>query len=229
MAPSSRRALTALLLLVPVPTIGVLAALWLWPDTAVGEATWTAGKIWILVLPLVWRIGVDRERPRVPAPRRAGMGLAVATGLLMAAVVAAAYLLLGPMLIDPEQVAAQAAEAGLDSRGRFLAMALYISFINALLEEYVWRWFVFSRCRALVSRSGVAILLAAACFALHHVLILAAYFDAVVTVLGTAGILAAGAIWSWLYLRSGNIWAPYISHVLADIAVFIVAYVMIFG
>jgi len=48
-------------------------------------------------------------------------------------------------------------------------------------------------------------------------------------VLGSAAALAAGACWSWLYLRYGSIWPAWISHVIADIAVFAVGWQLLFA
>jgi membrane protease YdiL (CAAX protease family) len=48
-------------------------------------------------------------------------------------------------------------------------------------------------------------------------------------VLGSAAVLAAGACWSWLYLRYESIWPAWISHVIADAAVFIVGWQLLFS
>jgi uncharacterized protein len=41
-------------------------------------------------------------------------------------------------------------------------------------------------------------------------------------VLGSLGVFAGGAVWSHLYLRTRSIWPGYLSHALADVAVFAV-------
>jgi hypothetical protein len=42
-------------------------------------------------------------------------------------------------------------------------------------------------------------------------------------------VLAAGACWSFLYLRYESIWPGWISHVLADLAVFLIGWHLLFA
>jgi hypothetical protein len=46
----------------------------------------------------------------------------------------------------------RAAGVGLDSRAIYLAGAVYWCTVNSILEEYVWRWFVFGRITPEVQR-----------------------------------------------------------------------------
>ena len=61
----------ALLLLVPAPGLGVLAAMFLWPGTRPGAALFVLSKVWFFALPAVWLRLVDRE-PFGLSPARAG-------------------------------------------------------------------------------------------------------------------------------------------------------------
>ncbi len=225
---SRRRALLALALLVPAPTVGVLAGLWWWPQTTLGQTVYTAAKVWLLALPLWWHWGVERRPVRVSKPERAGLLTGIATGVAISAVIVAAYALIGRTWIDAEAVRRAAGERGFDNAGLYVGFAIYISLVNALLEEYVWRWFVFRRCERLV-RPAAAALLAAALFTVHHVFALTVYFDWRITALCAAGVFVGGATWSWLYLRYRNVWSPWISHAIVDVAVFWVGWRLIFG
>jgi len=55
------------------------------------------------------------------------------------------------------------------------------------------------------------------------------YFNATVTALAALGVFIGGATWSWLYLRYRNIYAAYVSHVFADVIIFLIGYLLIFG
>ena len=44
----------------------------------------------------------------------------------------------------------------------------------------------------------------------------------------TLGVFLGGCAWSWLYLRYRSIWPGYISHIIADIAVFGVGWMILF-
>ncbi len=63
------RALAAILLLAPVPSFGVLAAMALWPGTSLGRAAFLACKAWIVLFPALWYVLVERGRLRLSAPR----------------------------------------------------------------------------------------------------------------------------------------------------------------
>ena len=221
-------------MLVPVPSIGILIAL-LGPTEASGAASrvaqagWVASKLWILLLPALWHRLVDGRRLRLPAPRRDGMQAACITGLLFVVAIAMMYFLVGGRWIDVAAARARIAASGLDRPGLYLAMAVYWCTINSLLEEYVWRWFVFTRCQAVLSR-GRAVVAAGLFFTMHHTIALAVFFaDAKVVALASIGIWIAGATWAWIYLRSRNIYAAYVSHVFADVVIFWIGYRIVFG
>ena len=161
-----------------------------------------------------------------PQPRELGTGIGL--GVLMFATILAVWWFPGQYWIDAAAVQARAQEVGIDRPIFLIGGALYWTVVNALLEEYVWRWFVYRQCRVLLPRVG-AILLAALCFTLHHSLILIAYTNWPVTILGSTAVFLAGAIWSGCYLRYRSLWVGYISHAFADLALAIVAWIILFG
>lgn len=222
-----RRAALALLLVVPAPSIGAAAACWLAPGP-VGQALYAAGKAVLYGLPLVWHLAVDRRPLSWSPPRRGGFGLGALTGLLLGAAVVLAWLLAGRHLIDPAPLRGLAAENGFDSPLRYLGVAAWLTIVNAALEEYVFRWFLVSRWRALVSERA-AVVLAALCFTAHHVIVLLAFFDWPVALAGSLGVLAGGLVWSWLYARTASVWPCWLSHALVDAAVLSVGAVILFG
>jgi membrane protease YdiL (CAAX protease family) len=196
------RAVIALAVILPAPTLGLVAALYVWPDSALGQLVYATLKIWLLALPVAWIVVVERHRPRLPPLRARGMAAAVVTGVLIFAVIVGTYLLLGRW-IDTDMMAEQIEAVGLGSVPVYLLAALYWCTVNSILEEYVWRWFVFTRCEALMPRIA-AVVTAGFCFTVHHVV-------------------------AWLYLRWRNIYAAYVSHVFADIAVFGIGWYLVFG
>jgi membrane protease YdiL (CAAX protease family) len=220
-----------LALLIPAPTLGVLAAMAVVPGTP-GRVMWIASKIWLAAFPAVWWLGIEHGRPSTSAPRRGGLGLGLATGLGITATILLAFALAGG-LVDTTAMRAAAAKTGLTNPALYLAGSVYWVTVNSLVEEYVWRWFVYSRCEALAQSRAwprwCAVLASALLFTVHHTVALSLQTGWVVTLLGSLGVLAAGAVWSWLYLRTRSIWPGYLSHALADIAVFAVGAAIIFG
>ncbi|RME92280.1 MAG: CPBP family intramembrane metalloprotease [Verrucomicrobia bacterium] len=223
-----RRAWLALALLVPAPSLGTAAGLFWWPGE-VGQGVFLAAKVWLVVFPAFWWLKVEGGRWSWSPPRRGGFGPAILLGVVISAVILGVYALVSQWgWIEPEMVAGPAQKAGLAEPGVYLAGAVYWVTLNSLMEEYVWRWFVFRQWERLVGGMA-AVGLAALCFTLHHIVALAAYFPWPVVMLGSLGVFAGGAIWSGLYLRYRSIWPGYLSHAIVDVPIFLIGWWLIFG
>lgn len=189
------------------------------------QAAYGLGKSLQFVLPawVAWRgWGGSLEWLR---PRTAGLvpglwfGLAVCGSL----VVAFRWLFAGQAV---EQTLLGAAHAKVSSLGlshpaAFLAVALFYSAVHSLLEEYYWRWFVFGRGQA-VWGSRAALVISSLGFMAHHVLLLGHFlgFGEWRTYLVAASVAIGGAFWAWLYRRTGNLTACWVSHALVDAGIF---------
>ena len=160
--------------------------------------------------------------------RKGGMGIGILLGLAISVVIGLIFWGGGQQWIDVEHVKAMAAEVDLDKKWVYLCGALYWITVNSILEEYVWRWFVFRKFEVLVG-SGAAVVLSAIGFAVHHGFALSVYFDWQVNLLCCLGIGIGGAVWSWLYLRYRSVWPGYASHAIVDVAVFAIGYFLFFG
>src|SRR5262245_56285720 len=102
-----RRAWIAIGLLVPAPTLGALTAFVLAPGP-IGQAVYALAKVWILVLPLVWHLRVERGHASL-SPLARGVRVRAWTeglllGALFAGVVLAANALLGERWLDPQSL-----------------------------------------------------------------------------------------------------------------------------
>ena len=60
--PDRRRALLALLLIAPVPSLGVLAAMIVAPGPA-GHAMFLAAKGWLIAFPVAWFLIIEKGQP----------------------------------------------------------------------------------------------------------------------------------------------------------------------
>lgn len=130
----------------------------------------------------------------------------------------------------PDEVRSKLRDAHIDSPAGFLALALFYSLIHSLLEEYYWRWFVFGRLRYVLSL-WPAILLSSLGFMAHHTLVIGKYFGGLstMTLLLSAGVTIGGAIWAWLYERSGLLYGSWLSHLLVDAGLMAIGYEMLWG
>ena len=201
--------------------------LW-WPELPIGKVIFFSAKIWIVLLPLFWRFRVDREPLSWSPARHGGFGLATATGLMISLVIFCAYAVTTRLgLLDTALVAERAAKTGLNQLGLYVGGALYWITVNSLMEEFVWRWFVFRKCEALMG-GRIAVAAGALAFTAHHVIALAAQFHWQITVLGSIGVFIGGVVWNLLYQRYRSIWPGYVSHAIADVAIFVIGYRLIF-
>src|SRR5688500_13742293 len=164
------RAWAALFLLVPCPSLGILSEM-VWFPGALGLSILALGKVWLLAFPMVWTVAVEGQRLRWPRFTTRGLGLGLITGLVGALVVLASFELFLESRIDPTRVREMARENHFLDKRAFVGIAIYIFAVNSLLEEYVWRWFVFRQFERIV-RSSAAVVLSAAAFTLHHTIIL---------------------------------------------------------
>jgi membrane protease YdiL (CAAX protease family) len=194
----------------------------------VGKALFTVAKVWLLVFPAAWYLVVEKGRPSWSPPDRQGLVAGALSGIALAAVIGAGAWLAGVRDMDLTLLHLRVQEMGLNSIVPYLAGAAGWTFVNSLMEEYVYRWFIFQQCETLMRKSP-AVLLSAAIFTVHHVIAVSQYLDLQMTVLASVGVFAGGTIWSVLYLRYRSIWPCWISHVFADIAVFGIGWWLLFG
>jgi membrane protease YdiL (CAAX protease family) len=192
----------------------------------VGAAVKVVEVAWPLAFVLLW----ERRRPRPTWPRKDGIALGLGFGLVVAVGVLALYFgwlrdssLLGN---TPTPVLAVLRGLGGASVPGFLALAAFITVVNALFEEYYFRWFIFGRMRALLPL-WAAVVLSGLVFMTHHVLLLSVYipgqFCTAVVPLSLC-IAVGGGVWAWLYEYTGALYAPWLSHALIDAALLVVGW-----
>jgi membrane protease YdiL (CAAX protease family) len=208
-----------LLLLVPAPSIGVLSAMILWPDTAFGTAVFSVCKVWLLLFPVVWHLAADRQRPSWSRPEKGGFVWGIGSGVAISLLIFVVWMIIGPQLLDFQLMRSQISAIGLNDPLRYTSGALYWILINSVLEEYVWRWFVVSKSVAAFGRR-TGIVAAAGFFTLHHVIALAVFMDWLAVLLCSVGVFTGGIIWSWMYARFESIWPGYVSHAIVDLCIF---------
>lgn len=180
-------------------------------------------------LPIVWVALVQKERIRLRPTGGQGVLFGLAFGGVVAGAMAALYffalkdsaLLAGAM---PE-IRGKITGFGIDSAWKYAALGVFYSLVHSFMEEYYWRWFVFGQLRSWMPVSAAAVISGVG-FMAHHVLVLGKYFgfDSPATYLLSACIALGGAVWAWLYHRTGSLLGPWMSHLLVDAAIFAIGY-----
>ncbi|MEW4567479.1 CPBP family intramembrane glutamic endopeptidase [Tautonia sp. JC769] len=230
---SRRRAVTALVLIGPAQSLGVAAMLLALPGP-LGLGINLLSRAWMVAFPLFWAVRIERVRLPFGKPSRAGLMLGLATGVVILLVMLGAYALIADR-VDLPSLRSRARQTGFDDPFQFAAMFGFIILLNSLLEEFVWRWFVYRQLETLTparwgweARQGMAVALAALAFTVHHVVALSAWVDGGLVVLGSLGVFLGAVVWSALFAYDRTLWPCYVSHIFADVAIVIIGYDVLF-
>jgi membrane protease YdiL (CAAX protease family) len=197
------------------------------------QMLYAVGKAIQFTFPAVYLLIFERQRLRLVRPTLRGLGLGLGFGVLVGLAIVGVYF--GGLADSaafaqtPEKVYQFVQKMGLATPGQFLLLAIFMSVPHSLLEEYYWRWFVFGGLRRGLP-VGAAIAISAVGFTAHHVVLLGVYFPGrfwTVAVPLSAGVGIGGAVWAWIYNRTGSLYAPWLSHALVDSAIMVVGYAML--
>lgn len=218
--------LIALFLGVPFTSIGAMMLVWIAPGI-VGETILVFCQIWLLILPIIWLLKVENKPIKISQPQRLDWIAGITIGLLMFLAILIMYWLFLRYWIDISFVREKLEQVGSIDRQAFVLGGTYFILINALIEEYFWRWFIYSRWEKLVSNK-LAVLFSALSFTLHHAIGLAAFVNWRIVIFASLAVFVAGAVWSEYYRRYRSIWSNYFSHAVADLALHIVAWQVFF-
>ena len=197
--------------------------------SATQQGVYSVGKVVQFAFPAVWVfLVIGRPWPsRVLSPRGLVLGLLFGglVGLGMWGIYALAMQPMGYFDGPALAIRAKVESTGLNSVVRYAALGCFYVVFHSLLEEYYWRWFVFGELRQRQS-ALVAVVVSSAGFMAHHVILLAVYFgwSSPLTYLFSLGVAVGGAVWAWLYERSGTLLAPWLSHALVDAAIFVIGF-----
>jgi uncharacterized protein len=210
-----------------LPSFGVLMGVHWFPGQPLGQAFFAASKFGILAIPLFWVKYVDKMKYRIPTWSTRGLKEGILSGLVISALMFAVWKQIEAGLSQDEikSLLDHVQKAGLSDLPTFVVMSVYWCVINSLLEEYVWRWFVYGRFAAMFADykfgNNAAAVASALFFTLHHTVALSAYVSGHVNFLASLGVFIGGTFWFFIYARYQNIYASWISHVIADVAIFV--------
>jgi membrane protease YdiL (CAAX protease family) len=208
------------------------------PEGNQANPVWMAafgiGKFVQFSFPAAYVFWFERDKVRPTWPGWHGMPLGVGFGLVVGAGMFVLYYFFVrhiPSVSEqsPQMIWDRLVQFRATTTATYLALGFYICVLHSLGEEYYWRWFVFGWLKRHVP-VNVAIVLAALGFMLHHVVILGVYFPGQFWTLVmpfSICVAVGGGVWSWIYDRTGDLWAPWVSHAIIDAAILGVGYVML--
>ena len=129
-------------------------------------------KLWILIIPTIWFFYVEKNIFRRELPSRNGLEMGTATGLVMSVIIILTWDCFRRFYSIKGKMINILNSKGLSDVNLYLMGMIYWIFINSLLEEYVFRWFITTKASVLLGNDSYAILFSALLFTLHHSLAL---------------------------------------------------------
>lgn len=145
------------------------------------------------------------------------LGVGVFTIILVAAYIAQSFIdfnVIKDNLLSKENISAD----------NFIYIMIYISIINSLLEETVFRGFAFIELRKYVSEK-FAYAFSSLAFGIYHIAIMSAWFSPVIFILILFSLVVAGVIFNYLD-KKGSIYNSWIVHMSANLGINTVALFM---
>ncbi len=149
-------------------------------------------------------------------PDKKGFFIAIAMGALVYAVIVGAYLCFKNVFDFSALVGSLNQTTGVN-KSNFLWVAVYISFVNSLLEEFFFRGFAFITLKKSFSRK-TAYVFSSLTFALYHIAMMIGWFGLPVVIISLAGLFAGGVIFNRFDENSGNIYLSWLVHMFANFA-----------
>lgn len=156
--------------------------------------------------------------------QKTGFFTALILGIGIYALIVGGYFLFAMVIDFSPIVGALSQNAGVE-RDNFLLVALYISFVNSLLEEFFFRGFAFLNLKNYVSR-GWAYGISALAFAAYHVSMMIGWFDFWIFALVMFGIMVGGCIFNILDEKQGTIYNSWLTHMFANFAINTIGFIL---
>lgn len=180
-----------------------------------------------LVFPFFYSVFIGKlHLKKLFKANKKGMKLAIMLCIPTYIVIVAAYILLKDIFDFSKITGELTGNIGV-TRDNFIFVALYISFINSLLEEFFFRGFAFLSLKKVAGKRK-AYIFSAAAFALYHIAIMTGWFSVGMFLIAIAGLFAGGLILNYLNSKSGNIYTSWFVHMFANFAINTVGF-MLFG
>lgn len=145
-------------------------------------------------------------------------------GIVVYVFILGAYFILGPYF-DFSMVTTNLENNIGINKTNFLFVALYITFINSLLEEFFFRGFSFLSLKGVTSRN-IAHIFSALAFAIYHVAIMNNWFSPLLFILLIVSLFIAGLLFNYLNEKFNNIYISWIVHISANLAINTVGFIL---
>ena len=150
-------------------------------------------------------------------PKKKDFIIAISLGIIVYIVILSAYLLL-KNYIDFSSIKDSLTQGVGVNADNFIYVALYISFMNSLLEEFFFRGYSFILLKNKTNRI-FAYIFSSILFAFYHVGMTNGWFSGIIYILAMLGLFIGGCIFNYLNERCENIYMSWLVHMFANFAI----------
>ena len=158
------------------------------------------------------------------APQKKDFLLALGLGVSVFTIILGAYFLLRPF-IDLSTIEETLVSGTGVTAENFLFVAIYISFVNSLLEEFFFRGYAFLILKKEKSKK-FAYIFSSFMFALYHVGMTSGWFSVLIYFLSMLGLFVGGCIFNFLNDKCENIYPSWLVHMCANFAINIIGFIL---
>ncbi len=135
-----------------------------------------------------------------------------------------AYFILGPFFDFSNVTKTLQDNIGVN-KANFVYVALYISFINSLLEEFFFRGFAFLSLNKITSRK-ISYIFSALMFSLYHIAIMKSWFSPLLFIVLIISLFIAGLLFNWLNEKKQNIYTSWMIHMFANFSINTIGFIL---
>lgn len=157
-------------------------------------------------------------------PDRKGVVVALILGLAVYAVIVGAYFAFRNVF-DFSALTKSLNETTGVNKSNFIWVAIYISFVNSLLEEFFFRGFSFITLKKFTSRK-FAYIFSSLLFALYHIAMMIGWFGVPVILISLLGLFVGGMIFNRFDENNENIYLSWLVHMFANFATNTIGFIL---
>ena len=173
--------------------------------------------IMFLLIPIVYGLFLKEFNIKnLMKPDKQGLCIAICLGFVIYGVVLGAYWIFKDVF-DFSALTGSLNETTGVNKSNFIWVAIYISFVNSLLEEFFFRGFSFITLKKLTSRR-FAYVFSSMVFALYHIAMMIGWFGLPVILISLVGLFIGGMIFNRFDEKSENIYLSWLIHMFANFA-----------
>lgn len=178
-----------------------------------------------LCIPIVYSVfDKNCDLKKLFVPDKKGLLTAVILGVGVYAAVVGAYFAFRGVFDFSALTSSLTSTTGVN-KDNFIFVAIYISFVNSLLEEFFFRGFAFLTLKS-VSGRKTAYIVSSALFALYHIAMMIGWFGLPVILLSMAGLFIGGIIFDFVNERYNNIYISWLIHMFANFATNTIGFIL---